>query len=176
MSDVQKYGEEFKRVSKDGFDAGYPLIWRGERGPQAIAAEVTDYSKKSFEDGTRAPILSGWTSAGRLKRSAKIWRRASRTAQFILTWNTELRFPISSSLIANELITNAAKYANPDESGGTIWVTVAPVGDDDFSISVRDEGVGLPPGFALRKAKGLGMRIINSFVGAGLATYAADAV
>ena len=39
----------------------------------------------------------------------------------------------------------------------------APVGDDDFSISVRDEGIGLPPGFDLRKAKGLGMRIINSF-------------
>jgi len=70
---------------------------------------------------------------------------------------------ISSALIVNELITNAAKYANPDKSGGTIWVTVAPVGDDDFSISVRDEGVGLPPGFDLRKAKGLGMRIINSF-------------
>ena len=70
---------------------------------------------------------------------------------------------ISSALIVNELITNAAKYANPDKSGGTIWVPVAPVGDDDFSISVRDEGVGLPPGFDLRKAKGLGMRIINSF-------------
>lgn len=70
---------------------------------------------------------------------------------------------ISSALIVNELITNAAKYANPDKSGGTIWVTVAPVGDDDFSISVRDEGVGLPPGFDLRKAKGLGMRLINSF-------------
>ena len=70
---------------------------------------------------------------------------------------------ISSALIVNELITNAAKYANPDKSGGTIWVTVAPVGDVDFSISVRDEGVGLPPGFDLRKAKGLGMRIINSF-------------
>jgi len=70
---------------------------------------------------------------------------------------------ISSALIVNELITNAAKYANPDKSGGTIWVTVAPLGDDDFSISVRDEGVGLAPGFDLRKAKGLGMRIINSF-------------
>jgi signal transduction histidine kinase len=50
-----------------------------------------------------------------------------------------------------------------DKSGGTIWVTVAPAGDDDFSISVRDEGIGLPPGFDFRKAKGLGMRIINSF-------------
>ena len=33
-----------------------------------------------------------------------------------------------------------------------------------FAISVRDEGVGLPAGFDFRQAKGLGMRIISSFV------------
>jgi two-component sensor histidine kinase len=70
---------------------------------------------------------------------------------------------ISTALIVNELITNAAKYAYKGQSGGKIWVTVARGGDDDFSISVRDEGTGLPPDFDLRKGKGLGMRIINSF-------------
>src|ERR1700730_18034947 len=70
---------------------------------------------------------------------------------------------ISTALIVNELITNAAKYAYKGQSGGKIWVTVARGGNDDFSISVRDEGIGLPSDFDLRKAKGLGMRIINSF-------------
>jgi two-component sensor histidine kinase len=70
---------------------------------------------------------------------------------------------ISTALIVNELITNAAKYAYKGQSSGKIWVTVARGGNDDFSISVRDEGLGLPPDFDLRKAKGLGMRIINSF-------------
>jgi two-component sensor histidine kinase len=70
---------------------------------------------------------------------------------------------ISTALIVNELITNAAKYAYKGQSGGKIWVTVARGGDDDFSISVRDEGAGLPPDFDLRKGKGLGMQIINSF-------------
>jgi two-component sensor histidine kinase len=70
---------------------------------------------------------------------------------------------ISTALIVNELITNAAKYAYQGQSGGKIWVTVARGGDDDFSISVRDEGAGLPPDFDLSKGKGLGMRIINSF-------------
>ena len=32
------------------------------------------------------------------------------------------------------------------------------------SISVRDEGAGLPPGFDRDKPKGLGMRIITAFV------------
>ncbi|HLN10226.1 MAG TPA: sensor histidine kinase [Xanthobacteraceae bacterium] len=71
---------------------------------------------------------------------------------------------ISSALIVNELITNAAKYAYEGRSGGEIWVTVARAGDDRFSISVRDQGVGLPAGYDSSKAKGLGMRIVNSFV------------
>jgi hypothetical protein len=53
MSD-QKYGEEFQRVGKDGFDAAVRSFGEVNKGLQAIAAEVTDYSKKSFEDGTRA--------------------------------------------------------------------------------------------------------------------------
>ena len=70
---------------------------------------------------------------------------------------------ISSALIVNELITNAVKYAYQGQSGGKIWVTVARAGDDNFSLSVRDEGAGLPEGFDPDQAKGLGMRIINSF-------------
>jgi len=70
---------------------------------------------------------------------------------------------ISAALIVNELVTNAAKYAYPDRQGGTIWVTVARIGDK-LTISVRDEGAGLPPGFDHTKSKGLGMRIITAFV------------
>ena len=54
MSDVQKYGEEFQRVSRDGLDAAVHSFGEVNKGLQAIAAEVTDYSKKAFEDGTRA--------------------------------------------------------------------------------------------------------------------------
>src|SRR5262245_18903185 len=51
MSDVQKFGEEFQRVGKEGFDA---TVGDVNKGLQPIAAEVTDYSKRAFEDGTRA--------------------------------------------------------------------------------------------------------------------------
>ena len=53
MSDVQKFGEEFQRASKDGFDASVRSVGEINRGFQAIADTVVDYSKKSFEDGTR---------------------------------------------------------------------------------------------------------------------------
>jgi hypothetical protein len=54
MSDVQKFGEEFQRAGKDGFDASVRSLGEWNKGFQAIAATVADYSKKSFEDGTRA--------------------------------------------------------------------------------------------------------------------------
>jgi hypothetical protein len=54
MSDVQKLGEEFQRVGKDGFNAAVGSFGEVNKGFQAIAAEVTAYSKKAFEEGTRA--------------------------------------------------------------------------------------------------------------------------
>jgi hypothetical protein len=54
MSDVQKFGEEFQRAGKDGFDASVRSLGEVHQGLQAIAATVTGYSKKAFEDGTRA--------------------------------------------------------------------------------------------------------------------------
>ena len=54
MSDVQRFGEEFQRVSKNGFDASVRSFGGVNKGFQAIAASVADYSKKAFEDGTRA--------------------------------------------------------------------------------------------------------------------------
>ncbi len=65
---------------------------------------------------------------------------------------------ISAALIVNELITNAAKYA-----GGKILIRVYRASENEFAISVRDEGSGIAADFDPRKAKGLGMRIITSF-------------
>jgi hypothetical protein len=54
MSDVQRFGEEFQRATKDGFDASVRSFGEVSKGFQAIAATVVDYSKKNFEDSTRA--------------------------------------------------------------------------------------------------------------------------
>jgi len=70
---------------------------------------------------------------------------------------------VSSALIVNELLTNAAKYAYHGRAGGKFFVTVARAGEDHFSISVRDEGAGLPLDFDPSLATGLGMRVIRFF-------------
>jgi two-component sensor histidine kinase len=71
---------------------------------------------------------------------------------------------ISAALVVNELIANAAKHAYRGTTGGKIQVSIAGAGEDKLSISVRDEGTGLPKGFDLARPKGLGMRIVTSFV------------
>jgi len=55
MIDVfQKWTDESQRISKEGFDATLRSYSELNKGFQAITAKVTDYSKKAFEDATRA--------------------------------------------------------------------------------------------------------------------------
>jgi phasin family protein len=51
---IQKLTDESQRVSRDALDATLRSFAELNKGFQAIAAEVTEYSKKAFEDGTRA--------------------------------------------------------------------------------------------------------------------------
>src|SRR6478735_2183949 len=54
MAEAQKFADEFQKAGKDGFDATVRSFGEVHKGFQAIAARVTDYSKRAFEDGTRA--------------------------------------------------------------------------------------------------------------------------
>jgi two-component sensor histidine kinase len=66
-------------------------------------------------------------------------------------------------LIITELVSNAGKYAYPSRAGGLIWVRVSLQTDKEaIAISVRDEGVGLPPGFDPAASKRLGTRLVNA--------------
>jgi two-component sensor histidine kinase len=68
---------------------------------------------------------------------------------------------ITVALLINELVTNAAKYAYPTGDCRT-WVSVTREADA-ITLSVRDEGVGLPAGFDPGKSSGLGMRLVSAF-------------
>jgi phasin family protein len=51
---IQKASEDFQKISKDNFDATVRSYSEWNKGFQAIAAKMTDYSKQAFEDATRA--------------------------------------------------------------------------------------------------------------------------
>ncbi|HLH89278.1 MAG TPA: histidine kinase dimerization/phosphoacceptor domain -containing protein [Xanthobacteraceae bacterium] len=68
---------------------------------------------------------------------------------------------VPAVLAVNELITNAAKYAYPGRNC-RVWVALVRASDDVVAISVRDEGIGLPPDFELRSGR-LGIKLVRSF-------------
>jgi two-component sensor histidine kinase len=70
---------------------------------------------------------------------------------------TALAIPLG--FIVNELITNSAKYAN-----GNIIVQFETTSPTHYSLSVSDDGPGLPPGFSPTNSKGLGMKIVLSLI------------
>jgi two-component system, sensor histidine kinase PdtaS len=68
-------------------------------------------------------------------------------------------FAIPLGFIVNELITNSAKYAK-----GNITVRLGTSPSIGHSLSVLDDGSGLPAGYDPASSKGLGMKIIGSLV------------
>jgi len=66
---------------------------------------------------------------------------------------------IPLGFVANELITNAAKYGT-----GRITVSLEVNREKGYALSVCNDGSGLPEGFDPANRKGLGMRIIRSLV------------
>ena len=66
---------------------------------------------------------------------------------------------IPLGFIANELVTNAAKYGT-----GPITVSLEPNPEKGYALSVSNDGPGLPEGFDPAARKGLGMRIVRSLV------------
>jgi two-component sensor histidine kinase len=73
---------------------------------------------------------------------------------------------IRVALLATELVTNAARHAYVGGGDGEIRVRLnRGVGNSDIiSLSIRDEGFGLPPGFDIDPGDGLGMRLVASLV------------
>ncbi|CAM3288915.1 sensor histidine kinase [Paracoccus nototheniae] len=64
------------------------------------------------------------------------------------------------ALLANELITNALKYAYP-EGVGDVRIAIQPTGPEQLRLTVSDNGRGLPPNFDAGDSDSLGMKLIT---------------
>src|ERR1700692_4509406 len=69
------------------------------------------------------------------------------------------------ALIVNELILNAGRHAYPDSPDGVIRLHLVLSDDKAVSISVSDDGVGLPTDFNPALTKRLGTRIVQALAG-----------
>ncbi len=78
--------------------------------------------------------------------------------------NVAISMALPLGLIINELITNAYKYAFPDQNTGNIWIKLLPEEKERFSISICDDGIGLPDGFSMKSTKTMGSQIVELLV------------
>jgi PAS domain S-box-containing protein len=68
---------------------------------------------------------------------------------------------IPCGLIINELVSNAIKYAFPDDRTGTIGVALQAHTAQQYQLCVRDNGIGLPVALDLTRTKSLGLRLVH---------------
>lgn len=68
---------------------------------------------------------------------------------------------IPCGLILNEVVTNALKYAYPDGSPGEILVRLKENAAGAFTLSVSDNGVGMPAGLNWKNSKSLGLPMVD---------------
>jgi PAS domain S-box-containing protein len=68
---------------------------------------------------------------------------------------------IPCGLILNELLSNALKYAFPDNRSGHITVRFARLDNGELSLSCEDDGVGILESFDWKNAPSLGLKIVR---------------
>ncbi|RFM30563.1 tetratricopeptide repeat protein [Deminuibacter soli] len=73
----------------------------------------------------------------------------------------EISQTIPIGLILNETITNAIKYAFPDNAKGVIYIRMREDEEDFITLEIQDTGKGLPYNFNDEDMHAMGMRLIK---------------
>jgi two-component system CheB/CheR fusion protein len=64
-------------------------------------------------------------------------------------------------LLVNELVSNSFKHAFPAPRRGRIEVALRQAGPRQVEVTVRDDGVGFPPGFDWKNVSSLGLHLVK---------------
>jgi two-component sensor histidine kinase len=68
------------------------------------------------------------------------------------------------ALVLNELVTNACKHGRSSGGRVRVWVSIQRQNPDSVSLSVRDNGSGLPKDFHIAAARTMGMRVVAALI------------
>jgi len=66
-------------------------------------------------------------------------------------------------LVNNELISNALKYAFPEDRTGEISVSMKKI-DNELELVVMDDGIGIPDGLDWKNSRSLGLKLVHTLV------------
>jgi phasin family protein len=73
---AQRFGHEFQKAAEGGFEAASRSLSEANRGFQAMAAEMTDFSKKRMED-----VLQAWQQLLQARNFGDVVDAQTRYAQ-----------------------------------------------------------------------------------------------
>lgn len=76
-----------------------------------------------------------------------------------IDFDVTLAVPIS--LIVNEAVCNAYKHAFENRNTGKIWVSITKEIDEKYSLLIKDNGVGIPENFDIKKLMTIGFDLIK---------------
>jgi two-component sensor histidine kinase/PAS domain-containing protein len=76
----------------------------------------------------------------------------------------DIDLAIPCGLIVNELVSNSLKYAFRDGRSGEVRIGLVRE-DRKYTLTVSDDGPGLPPGVDFRDTPSLGLQLVNMLVG-----------
>lgn len=65
-------------------------------------------------------------------------------------------------LLINEIVSNALKYAFPDNAEGEIKIELRKLSDNNIEMSISDNGVGMPENFDIEQSESLGLQLITA--------------
>jgi two-component sensor histidine kinase len=137
------------------------LVERLSQASSRVSAVGRAYERLAYDENIRAIALNAY-----LKDVSADAIRASSNCELAYTADTRISVEadraIPIALIANELITNAAKHAFSQMScDSRIEVRLTEGTEATMLLSVSDNGRGLPADFDIAKSKGLGMRVVT---------------
>jgi two-component sensor histidine kinase len=73
----------------------------------------------------------------------------------------EVSYAVRLGLILNEAITNGIKYAFPENREGMIKISLKQKGDEQYVMTIQDNGIGLSPDFENQQRNSLGMSLME---------------
>ncbi|MBF4507309.1 sensor histidine kinase [Flavobacterium sp. JLP] len=100
--------------------------------------ELTEYLKDSFEIGNEIRFILD-----------------------IDSFNLPLSHSIPIGLIFNEAVTNAIKYAFPNNENGIINISLKTTDNHNYTLIIQDNGIGLPDDFDPYNNPSLGVKLMH---------------